>query len=115
MMNNHFISNMNKNFDTIRNEIEKLKVIAAENESMKKSIDDIATKINQNLQMINNMSSNVTQNFQNVNTRLLTIEQFCNNLIQQSNSVTEQTSEPVTEQTSEPNTEEITETNSEQS
>jgi ABC-type transporter Mla subunit MlaD len=106
---------MNKNFDSIRNEIEKLKIVAAENESMKKSIDDISTKINQNIQMINNMSSNVAQNFQNVNTRLLTIEQFCNNLIQQSNSVTKQTSEPVTEETTEPNTEETSEPSSEQS
>lgn len=115
MMNNHFISNMNKNFDSIRNEIEKLKIVAAENETMKKTIDDISTKINQNLQMINNMSSNIAQNLQNVNTRLVTIEQFCNNLIQQSNSVTEQTSEPVTEETTEPVTEETTEPVTEQS
>ena len=105
MMNNHFINNMNKNFDSIRNEIEKLKIVAAENETMKKSIDDISTKINQNLQMINNMSSNIAQNLQNVNTRLVTIEQFCNNLIQQSNSVTEETTEPTAEETTKPSSE----------
>jgi hypothetical protein len=60
------------------------------------------------------MSSNVAQNFQNVNTRLLTIEQFCNNLIQQSNSVAKETTEPVTEETTEPSSEETTEPSSEE-